>query len=81
MGALSLPPVNPRAPAAPASCHDDALRVTPTLAAWSWATSTDWDLPPGQTDAASTPNGVYLRSGQAVHDAPGTETDPFLGTR
>ncbi len=53
------------------------IRVTPTLADWSTATSTTADIPNGMTDVVSTPNGLYLLNGQAVSFALGQSTDPF----
>lgn len=53
------------------------IRVTPTLADWSTATSTTADIPNGMTDVVSTPNGLYLLNGQAVRFALGQSTDPF----
>ena len=57
------------------------IRVTPTLADWSRADSTNVDLPNGMTDVIATPAGLYLLNGQAVRFALGTATDPFALVR
>lgn len=57
------------------------IRVTPTLADWSRADSTNVDLPNGMTDVISTPDGLYLLNGQSVRFATGGATDPFALVR
>jgi sugar lactone lactonase YvrE len=57
------------------------IRVTPTLADWSRADSTNVDLPNGMTDVIATPAGLYLLNGQSVRFALGTATDPFALVR
>lgn len=57
------------------------IRVTPTLADWSRADSTNVDLPDGMTDVIATPDGLYMLNGQAVRFAIGTATDPFALVR
>lgn len=57
------------------------IRVTPTLADWSRADSTNVDLPDGMTDVIATPDGLYMLNGQAVRFALGTATDPFALVR
>ena len=53
------------------------IRVTPSFADWSQATSEHEDVPSGMTDVLSTPGGLYLLNGQAVRFALGSEPDPF----
>ncbi len=53
------------------------IRVTPSFADWSQATSEYEDVPSGMTDVISTPGGLYLLNGQAIRFALGSETDPF----
>jgi sugar lactone lactonase YvrE len=55
----------------------ELIKVTPTLADWSTATSIKVDLPSGMTDVVSTPNGLYLLNGQSLTFALGTTPDPF----
>lgn len=57
------------------------IRVTPTLADWSRADSTNVDLPDGMTDVISTPDGLFLLNGQSVRFALGSATDPFALVR
>jgi len=53
------------------------IKVTPTVADWSAATSVHVDVPSGQTDMVRTPGGLYLLNGQSVVFALGTTPDPF----
>ncbi len=53
------------------------IRVTPSFADWSQATSEYEDVPSGMTDVISTPGGLYLLNGQSVRFLLGTDTDPF----
>jgi hypothetical protein len=53
------------------------IKVTPTVADWSEATSIAVDVPDGMTDVEATPNGLYLLNGQSVRFALGTTPDPF----
>jgi sugar lactone lactonase YvrE len=57
------------------------IRVTPTLADWSRADSTNVDLPNGLTDVISTRDGLFVLNGQAVRFALGTTPDPFALVR
>jgi hypothetical protein len=57
------------------------IRVTPTLADWSRADSTNVDLPNGLTDVISTRDGLYVLNGQSVRFALGTTPDPFALVR
>jgi hypothetical protein len=55
----------------------ELVRLDPTLADWSAATSTLVDVPNGMTDVVATPNGLYLLNGQSVRFALGQTPDPF----
>jgi sugar lactone lactonase YvrE len=55
----------------------ELVRLQPTLADWSAATSTLVDVPNGMTDVVATPNGLYLLNGQSVRFALGQSPDPF----
>ncbi len=57
------------------------IRVTPTVADWSQATSVSENVPSGMTDVIATPGGLYLLNGQSVRFALGTTPDPFALVR
>ncbi len=56
----------------------EIAQVTPTVADWTQAQSVTVDVPSGQTDVVSTPEGLYLLNGQAIAFVFGDEPElPF----